>query len=290
MKKFSIACAAFAAAMMVGCGNGTPKADLKNDIDTLSYAIGMSHSQGLKDYLVQRMDMDTTYMDEFIKGLNEGGNAGDDKKKAAYYAGLQIGQQVSQQMIKGINFELFGEDSTQTVSLKNFLAGFVSGTLEKNGLMTLDEAKKIGETKMKEVKAAHMEKVYGPWKKENEEYIARIAKQGGAIKTLSEGVYYEVISTGTGAIPTDTTRVVVDYEGRMINDTVFDSSYKRGEPITLRCNQVIPGWTEALTHMPVGSKWKVYIAANKGYGEREAGQIKPFSTLVFVIELKDIAK
>ena len=117
MKKISILAAVVLAAVMASCGNGTPKADLKNEMDSLSYAMGLSQSQGLKEYLVQRMGVDTAYIDDFIKGLNEGANAGDDKAKAAYFAGLQIGQQVSQQMVKGINLEIFGEDSTQTISV-----------------------------------------------------------------------------------------------------------------------------------------------------------------------------
>ena len=85
------AVAAVAAVMMYSCGNGTPKANLKTDVDTVSYALGIDQSQGLKEYLVGNMGVDTTYINEFIKGLNEGANAGDDKKKAAYYAGIQIG-------------------------------------------------------------------------------------------------------------------------------------------------------------------------------------------------------
>ena len=116
MKKIAIVAAmAIAAATFTACGNSTPKADLKNDVDTMSYAMGMAQTQGLKDFLVGRMQIDTTYMDEFIKGLNDGANAGDDKKKAAYYAGIQIGQQISNQMIKGINSEVFGEDSTKSI-------------------------------------------------------------------------------------------------------------------------------------------------------------------------------
>ena len=113
MKKFTIAaCVAVAAAAFTSCGNGTPSANLKDDIDTLSYAVGMSQSDGLKEYLVQRVGIDTAYIDEFIKGLNAGATAGDDKKKAAYYAGVQIGQQIGGQMVQGLNYELFGADST----------------------------------------------------------------------------------------------------------------------------------------------------------------------------------
>ena len=289
MKKLSYLFVAVVAAVIASCGNGTPKADLKNDIDTLSYAIGMAQTQGLRDYL-NRIGVDSTYMDQFIKGLNEGANAGDDKKKMAYYTGIQIGQQISQQMIKGINYEIFGEDSTQTISLKNFMAGFVSGTLEEGGLMTVEEAQGTARTKQQEIKKAQMEKVYGPWRQENEEYMAKVAKKEG-IQKLENGVYYEVIEEGKGDIPADTSRVKVNYEGKLINDTIFDSSYKRNEPTTFRCNQVIPGWTNALTHMPVGSKWKVYIPQDQAYGDREAGaNIKPFSALVFTIELLSIEK
>ena len=289
MKKIMfVAAMAISAAAFTGCGNSTPKADLKTDVDTLSYAIGMAQTQGLKEYL-SRMGVDSTYMDQFIKGLNEGANAGEDKKKTAYFMGIQIGQQISQQMMKGINYEIFGEDSTQTISLKNFMAGFVSGTLGEEDLMTVDTAQIVARTKQQEIKKAQMEKLYGPWKQENEEYMAKIAKQEGLSK-LDNGVYYEVIEEGKGEIPADTSRVKVNYEGRLINDTIFDSSYKRNEPTTFRCNQVIPGWTNALTHMPVGSKWKVYIPQDQAYGDREAGQIKPFSTLVFTIELLSIEK
>src|SRR5574344_908724 len=163
MKKISLlAVIAITAAGMTSCGNSTPKADLKSDVDSLIYDIGIAQTQGLKEYLVERMGVDTTYMDEYIKGLNEGANAGDDKKKAAYYAGIQIGQQISNQMVKGINHEIFGEDSTKTISLKNFLAGFVSGTTGKKGLMTIEQAGRVAQEKMVSIKAKAMEKQYGP--------------------------------------------------------------------------------------------------------------------------------
>ena len=88
--------------------------------------------------------------------------------------------------------------------------------------------------------------------------------------------------------PADTSLVKCHYEGRLLNDSIFDSSYKRGEPITLRCNQVIKGWTEAMTHMPAGSIWEVYIPQELAYGEREQGDIKPFSVLIFKIELLEV--
>ena len=244
MKKLMfVAVMAIVAAGFTACGNSTPKASLKTDVDTMSYAIGMAQTQGLKDYLVGSLGVDTAYMSEFIKGLNEGVNAGDNKKKAAYYAGIQIGQQVANRMLKGINHEVFGDDSTKSISLKNFMAG--------------------------------------------EKFLVANAKKEG-VKTLPNGVQYKVIKEGTGAVPADTSLVKVHYEGRLLNDTIFDSSYKRGEPTTFRANQVIKGWTEALCHMPEGSVWEVYIPQELAYGEREQGDIKPFSALIFKIELLEV--
>ena len=291
MKKlfFGAMMMAFAAATFVSCGNSTPKADLKDEVDTLSYAMGMAQTQGLKEYLSDRLQIDTAYMDDFIKGLNDGANAGDDKKKAAYYAGIQIGQQISNQMVKGINHEVFGDDSTKTISLKNFMAGFISGTTGKKGLMTIDEAAKLAQTKMMAIKAKNMEKEYGPNKVAGEKFLAANKKKPGVV-TLPSGVQYKVIKEGNGPMPKDTSMVKVQYEGKTIDGNVFDSSYKRGEPVSLRANQVIKGWTEALVHMPVGSVWEVYIPQNLAYGEREQGQIKPFSVLIFKIELVSLGE
>ena len=291
MKKFTFAAIALIAALAASfssCGN-SPKANLKNDIDTVSYTIGMSQTQGLKEYLVNQLGVDTTYMDAFIKGLNEGAKAGDDKKTAAYYAGIQIGQQISNQMVKGLNHELFGEDSTKTISMKNFLAGFIAGTTGKNQLMTIEQANEIAQAKLQAIKAREAEKQYGDNKAAGEKFLAENAKKEG-VKVLPSGVQYKVIKEGSGEIPADSSMVVVNYEGKTIDGKVFDSSYDRKEPVTFPANRVIKGWTEALVHMPVGSIWEVYIPQELAYGERSTGQLKPFSALIFKIELVSIKK
>lgn len=288
MKKFAFAaCVAIAAAAFTSCGNGTPKANLKDEVDTLSYAIGMAQSDGLKQYLSERMGVDTAYIDDFIKGLNEGATAGDDKKKAAYYAGIQIGQQLGGQMLQGINYEVFGNDSTQSISLKNLLAGFVAGVTEKDQKMTLLQARATTDQKIQEIKSKAMEKQWGAYKKQNEDWLAKNSKAEGVI-TLPSGVQYKVITEGKGAVPADTSMVKVNYEGKTIDGKVFDSNNNGAD---FRCNQVIKGWTEALTKMPVGSKWEVYIPAALAYGERQQGEvIKPYSALIFTIELLEVKK
>ena len=273
--------------MVSSCGNSAPRANLKSDVDTLSYAIGMAQTQGLKEYLVGNMGVDTAYLADFIKGMNEGVNAGENKKKAAYFAGIQIGQQISTRMMKGINHELYGDDSTKTISLKNFMAGFISQLTGKKTLMTMQDAEQTAQTKMQEIKAREMEKKFGDNKIAGEKFLAANAKKEG-VKMLANGVQYKVIKEGTGAIPADTSLVKVHYEGRLVNDTIFDSSYQRGTPATFRANQVIKGWTEALCHMPAGSVWEVYIPQDQAYGERQQNKIDPFSALIFKIELLEV--
>lgn len=133
-----------------------------------------------------------------------------------------------------------------------------------------------------------MEKEFGANKAAGERFMAMNKKKPG-VKTLNTGVQYKVIKEGTGAMPKDTSLVKVNYEGRTIDGKVFDSSYKRGQAVTMRANQVIPGWTDVLVHMPVGSVWEVYIPQERAYGAQQAGQqIKPFSALIFKIELLSV--
>lgn len=116
-------------------------------------------------------------------------------------------------------------------------------------------------------------------------------KSREGVTTTESGLQYEIITDGTGEKPTETDQVRVHYHGTLIDGTVFDSSVDRGEPATFGVNQVITGWTEALQLMPVGSKWKVYIPSELGYGERGAGgDIGPNSTLIFEVELLEIIK
>ena len=288
MKKVSIFMAIAAAASLASCTAQAPKANLKTDIDSLSYYIGMAQTQGLKGYLTGRLDVDTAYMAEFIKGLNEGANK-TSKKDIAYMAGLQIGQQISNQMMKGINQELFAGDSTKTISKDNFMAGFIAGTLEKGGVMTMEAAQEYTRTAMETIKAKAMEEKYADNKAAGEKFLAENKTKEG-VKTTESGLQYKVITEGKGEIPADTCKVKVNYKGTLIDGTEFDSSYKRNEPATFRANQVIKGWTEALTMMPVGSKWELYIPQELAYGSRESGQIKPFSTLILEVELVGIEK
>jgi FKBP-type peptidyl-prolyl cis-trans isomerase FklB len=123
----------------------------------------------------------------------------------------------------------------------------------------------------------------------NTKYLEDNSKREGVV-TLPSGLQYEVLQEGTGPKPESGSRVTVHYEGSLTNGDVFDSSYKRGQPATFGVRQVIPGWTEALQLMPVGSKWRLFIPSDLGYGARGAGgAIPPHSVLIFDVELLGIS-
>lgn len=126
-------------------------------------------------------------------------------------------------------------------------------------------------------------------KEEGQQWLAENAKREEVV-VLPSGLQYEVLQAGTGATPGPNTRVTVHYEGKLINGDVFDSSYKRNQPATFGVNQVIRGWTEAMQLMPVGSKWRLFIPSDLGYGERGAGASIPANAaLIFDVELLGIS-
>ena len=120
-----------------------------------------------------------------------------------------------------------------------------------------------------------------------EDFLAENGKRD-EVTTTESGLQYEVLEEGDGAQPTRQDQVTVHYKGELLDGTVFDSSYDRGEPATFPLNRVIPGWTEGLQLMKVGAKYKFYIPSELGYGSRDQGKIPPNSTLIFQVELLSI--
>lgn len=264
--------------------------ELKNDIDSVAYAIGMVQTNGLKNYLVSQLKVDTAYIADFAEGLKEGASDKMDQQKNAFYAGIQIGQQVANQIVRGINQQLFGADTTQAISVDKFMAGFVTAILGEKGLMDMDEAQANAHRLTQQIKDRADEKLYGANREAGRKFLAENKQKEGVIVTPS-GLQYKVLKQGEGVVPQRTDKVKVHYEGRLVDGTVFDASAKHGsEPLSFRADQVIRGWTEALTMMPVGSKWQLFIPYELAYGDRNSGMIKPFSALIFDVELVDIEK
>ena len=272
-----------------------PKAELKTEIDSLSYAIGLSRSQqGLTQFLEQQ-GVDSAQYSNFLKGVLEGAKSADISEKMAYSVGMQIGQMISVNWYESINHELFCNDSTKTINKEDMLAGFFAGVTGKGRVMDPIIATTYTDDKMKSVKEASLLERFGENKAAGEKFLEENKAKEGVVTTES-GLQYKVITEGKGQVPTSTDRVKVHYKGTLIDGTEFDSSYSRKDkdgnpqPSTFRANQVIKGWTEALTMMPIGSKWELYIPQELAYGSQDTGTIPPFSTLIFEVELLSIEK
>lgn len=173
-----------------------------------------------------------------------------------------------------------------------FIQGFQDGMTENpSPLLTPEQTKEIQQSAIMDMRKKLTEKrqlAADKNKKDGETFLAENAKKPG-IKTTASGLQYEVLTDGTGAIPKDTDRVQVNYSGKLLDGTEFDSSYQRGTPATFAVKGVIPGWTEALLLMKAGSKWRIFVPSELAYKEHGAGQkIGPNATLIFEIELLGI--
>lgn len=169
-----------------------------------------------------------------------------------------------------------------------FAKGMLDAEKEKN---TLDEqaAQTYVMTYMQKRQAEQMKKMYGKNIDDGEKFLAENKKRDGVQETAS-GLQYEVITMGTGDKPGATDVVKVHYTGTLLDGTKFDSSVERGQPVEFTVNQVIQGWQEGIQLMPVGSKFKLYIPYELGYGEQGTGPVPPYSTLIFEVELLGIIK
>ena len=338
MKKINLlALSAFfvGAFLLTSCGgNSTPKASLKTDVDSISYAYGVSLAdQGLMQYLEQLgivqsateiefeyqrkiTEADSTQkvilekelkskvdslnkvnapkLNDFVKGLKEALNAGE--KKSSYIQGLSIGNQIAQQMVPQFNSLVFAADTTQKVNNDQLISGLIGALNNKELAMSKMDATAFVQNRMEAAQKESQLKGEADLKalnkdaiEEAEKFLQENAEKEGVV-VLPSGLQYEIIKKGNGAIPTSNDQVKVHYHGTLLDGTVFDSSVDRNEPAVFGVTQVIPGWTEALLLMPLGSKWKLYIPYDLAYGADDRGAIKPFSTLIFDVELLGIEK
>jgi FKBP-type peptidyl-prolyl cis-trans isomerase FklB len=195
------------------------------------------------------------------------------KDKVSYIVGLDIGTNLKKQSI-----------DIDTAILAKGLKDALSGT---KPLLTDQEIQETMVAFQKEMMAKQAE-VGKKNKAEGEAFLSENKKKEG-VKTLPSGLQYKVMKAGTGKKPTSTDTVTTHYRGTLINGTEFDSSYKRGQPVSFPVSGVIPGWTEALQLMEVGAKWQLVVPSNLAYGEKGAGNvIGPNATLIFEVELLSI--
>ena len=191
--------------------------------------------------------------------------------KVSYALGLSLGQNMASSGVKTIEYD-------------DLVAGMKAIMNKEKPAISFDEAQEVLNTFFAELEA----QVAGKAKEEGEAFLAANAKREGVNVTAS-GLQYEVLTAAEGKKPKATDKVKVHYEGTLIDGTVFDSSYRRGEAISFGLNQVIKGWTEGVQLMSVGAKYKFFIPYNLAYGERGAGaQIPPYAALIFTLELLGI--
>lgn len=260
---------------------------LNNSSDSVSYTGGMAITNGLVPYLKQQ-GVDTAYMADFIQGFKEMIKSGNDPKKAAYVMGMDIAKQLSMTILPNITKEF--TDTPDSIVKEKLLQGFSAALENDTTLFTQKAAEEYFKTKQQLNKEARQEKLYGANREAGRQFLEENAKKDSVV-TLPSGLQYQVLVRGEGEVPQATDRVKVNYEGRLIDGTVFDASARHGgEPAEFTPQQVIAGWTEALTMMPVGSKWRLFIPSELAYGDRDQGQIKPYSTLIFDVELVEIVK
>ena len=191
--------------------------------------------------------------------------------KISYALGLSMGQNLMGSGVTSLNYQ-------------DLAQGIEDVLTKQQPKITYQEAQQVLGQFFQELEA----KIAGAAKADGEKFLAENAKREG-VQVTASGLQYEVLEATIGQKPKATDTVKVHYEGTLIDGTVFDSSYKRGESISFPLNGVIKGWTEGLQLMPVGAKYKLYIPYELGYGERGAGQnIPPYATLIFTVELLEI--
>lgn len=242
-----------------------------------SYAAGVAQSASLAQFLAQRSGVDSAHIKDFVEGLSKEVSADEAAKLRALLASIDIKKQMPQ-IVQSMNQQATGKGDTTYVDATIFLKGLTEGLLKTNTL-SADSATKI-EQQQYDYYTQQL-------KTRNADFLKNYAKQKG-VKSTASGLLYKVIKEGDGAMPADTSEVEVHYEGRLIDGSVFDSSYKRGETATFAVNQVIKGWSEAVKLMKVGAEYEVCLPYEIAYGERGTRGIPPYSTLIFKIELKGI--
>lgn len=288
MKKINIISATVVAVLFsfMACDNGTstkaPK--LSNQIDSLNYVYGLVNGSDMVRQLPQDSDSIDYRINSFIKGFKE--SLKGDKDENPQFAG--IGNEIGGWLANQKKVGLFG-DSTLKVNYDLLRQGMVNAIKGEKLQMTSEQAQQYINATMKARQEKMIEKQYGAKKEEAIKYMEENKTKDG-VQTTESGLQYQILKEGTGAKPTIQDMVKVHYHGTLTNDSVFDSSVKRGEPVVFGVSQVIPGWTEGLQLMNVGSKYRFYVPYNLAYGAQGTPSIPPFSVLIFDVELLSIEK
>jgi FKBP-type peptidyl-prolyl cis-trans isomerase FklB len=326
IKIFALSALAVMAVAVVSCNRATPRTNLRTTVDTTSYALGVNFADpnivhqlehlgvfqnamhlemGFQSRIAmadsveaiaiereKRRALDSLHransvtINEFMRGMRR---AIELDATSPYAIGISFGLHVAGQ-VSQLNEALFGADARESMNTNQILAGFAD-VLNNRQVFDQMEANQIFQSAMERAERVQFEEQIA----EGAAFLAANAARAGVV-TLPSGLQYKIVREGTGEKPTLANQVRVHYHGTLIDGTVFDSSMDRQREapeevdmsITFPVGGVIPGWVEALQLMPVGSKWKLFIPYDLGYGGQDRGIIPPFSVLIFEVELLDI--
>lgn len=257
---------------------------LQSKSDSLNYATGQAYTRGLMDYVTSSLGVDSTYVPVFVESLKQALAEEETPEMKAQSAGKQIASMIRDRMIPDLTKQLDGTSCALDINL--FSRGFTDAVENDASILSVDESVRYQTMVMTQLKEEKAEAA----KAEGKKWLAANAARDD-VKVLPSGLQFRIIKQGTGIVAEANDDVTVKYEGKLIDGTVFDSSYKRTpDTTTFKPTQVIKGWTEALCLMPEGSEWELYIPENLAYGERAAGQIPPYSTLIFKVEVVSVKK
>ena len=274
MKKIVFLLTLVAALCITSCGGGknVTNVSLKTPQDSLAFAVSLAKSQSLSDVIYMQMGVDSAYIDEFVRGVCDAFPMSDDAKSKAYVAGLSIGSTAAN-VYAGANSEVYQNDSVNKLDRTMFLAGLIAGVYNDNKVMSMEEAIEYSDRVI--------------YRQASEDFMVENKTREGVV-TLPSGLQYKMEVEGKGAVATANDTVSVIYRGSFPNGRTFDSS--RGKEIAFPVGGVVPGFAEALQILPEGSKCKVYIPWQLGYGKSGNRSIPPYSVLIFDIEVMRVIK
>lgn len=274
MKKIVLIMSIAAAFCMASCGGGKNVANvsLKTPQDSLAYAVSLAKSESLSDVVYGQLGVDSACIDDFVRGVCDAFPMNEDAKSKAYVAGLSIGAQAAN-VYDRANSEVYPNDSVNKLDKAMFLAGLIAGVYNSDEVMTMEQAVEYSDRVI--------------YRQASEDFMEENKAREGVV-TLPSGLQYKLDVEGKGALATASDTVSVIYRGTFPNGRTFDSS--RGKEVAFPVGGVVPGFAEALQVLPEGSKGKIYIPWQLGYGKSGNRSIPPYSVLIFDIEVMRVIK
>ena len=257
------------------------KVDTLEEVDSKTYSVALGIQEGgsLRQYLMNQRGVDGAYVDKAAAAMLLDPNTPEAKEIMAKAAGLEIARIAYERIRPTVNKENTGSEDGNYLDMDLFVKTLRDMTVSAEVPYTADSVRKI--------LAKQKEYASEQYKKRNEKWLAENALKDSVV-TTGTGLQYKILRQGEGPVASDTSHIEVNYEGRLIDGTVFDSSFKRGESVVMQPTQVILGFRQALTLMPEGSRWEIYIPASLGYGADGAGPIPANSTLIFILDTEKV--